>query len=371
MNTDPEAAIAAAEITIERLCAACVENGASDIHLKVGIPPFLRINTRLRPITGCQPLAASDTERLAKEAASTATLAYYGAGGSGDCSYETAEGARFRVALYRADGAHALALRLIPNRIRTPEEIGLPSAVLSAAMRPRGLIAVTGPTGSGKTTSLASIINYLNETRDRHIVTFEDPVEYRHAPKRSIISQREIGRDTPDFPSALRAVLRADPDVILVGELRDLETTRTALRAAETGHLVLATTHTVGAAATVNYLIDAFPTAEQEHIRVQLSCGLLAVMSQALCETADGKGMVAAYELMLVNPAIQTAIRKDRPFGVDDVIRAGKRDGMKLLDEHLVELAVLGKIAGRTAVEKSRDPLAVAEQLRKMSIEIN
>jgi twitching motility protein PilT len=369
MSTNPAAAIDAADITIERLCAACVENGASDIHLKVGIPPFLRINTRLRPIIGCQPLSAADTERLAREVVPDAILANYDVGGSGDCSYEAAGGARFRVAVYRANGAHALALRLIPNRIRTPEEIGLPQAILSAATRPRGLILVTGPTGSGKSTSLASIIDYLNTTRDHHIVTFEDPVEHQHAHKRSIISQREIGRDTPDFPSALRAVLRADPNVILVGELRDLETTRTALRAAETGHLVLATTHTVGAAATVNYLIDAFPTGEQEHIRVQLSCGLLAVMSQALCERADEPGMVAAYELMLVNPAIQVAVRKDRPFGVDDVIRAGRRDGMQLLDEHLVELAVAGKISGRTAVEKSRDPVALTEQLKKMRIE--
>ena len=246
-------------------------------------------------------------------------------------------------------------LRLIPYKLLSFKDIGLPPICQALCRRPRGLFLVTGPTGSGKTTTLASMINYINENFDRHIVTVEEPIEYYHQHKKSLINQREVGLDVPSFSEALRRVLRQDPDVILVGELRDLETMEAAIRAAETGHLVFSTVHTTGCQGTVNRIIDAFPHEQQEQIRVQLSTNLIAVLSQALCPRIP-KGRVAAYEFMVVTPAISNLIRENKTFRIDSSIQTGKKYGMQLLDEHLLDFYKEQVISAEEAMDKARNP---------------
>ena len=245
------------------------------------------------------------------------------------------------------------------------DEIGLPKICSALCRRPRGLFLVTGPTGCGKTTTLASMINYINETLDKHIVTVEEPIEYYHLHKKSIVNQREVGVDTPTFAEALKRVLRQDPDVILVGELRDLETMENAIRAAETGHLVFSTVHTTGCQGTINRIIDAFPVAQQEQIRVQMSTNLLAVLSQSLCPLKDGKGRVAAYEFMVVTPAIANLIRENKTYRIESSIQTGKKLGMQLLDDHLWELYDKDKISLEEMLDKARQPSAMLEKAEK------
>jgi len=248
------------------------------------------------------------------------------------------------------------------TKIMTFEEIGLPKICAALCRRPRGLFLVTGPTGSGKTTTLACMVNYINENFDKHIVTIEDPIEYYHQHKKSIINQREVGVDVPSFAEALRRVLRQDPDVILVGELRDLETIEAAVRAAETGHLVFSTVHTTSAAGTISRIIDVFPVDQQEQIRVQLSGNLIAVLSQALCPLANGKGRIAAYEFMVVTPAIANLIRENKTYRIDSSIQTGKKLGMQLLDEHLWRLYDAGKITLEEMLDKGRQPGALQDK---------
>jgi twitching motility protein PilT len=236
------------------------------------------------------------------------------------------------------------------------EEIGLPEICKALCRRPRGMFLVTGPTGSGKTTTLATMINYVNEHFDRHIVTIEEPVEYYHNHKKSIISQRTVGVDVPSFSEALRRVLRQDPDVILVAELRDLETMEAAIRAAETGHLVFSTVHTTGCQGTITRIIDIFPVDQQEQIRVQISSNLIAVLSQELCAVTSGRGRVAAYEFMVVTPAIGNLIRENKTFRINSLIQTGKKLGMQLMDDHLWRLFEGGKISLETMIEKARQP---------------
>src|SRR6185436_5720262 len=290
--------------------------------------------------------------------------------GSGDFGFAYGDEARFRVAIFKQKGFCSLVLRKIPNKILTFAQIGLPKMAEQICRRPRGIFLVTGPTGSGKTTTLAAMINYINENFDRHIITMEDPIEYYHKHKKSIVVQREIGVDVPNFPEALRRALRQDPDVMLVGEMRDLPTISAAITAAETGHLVFGTLHTSGAASTINRIIDAFPTDQQEQVRVQLAGNLIAVLSQALCPRIDTDGMLAAYEFMYVTPSIQNLIRENKSFRIDSDIQTGKRYGMQLLDDNLWFHFQAGRISAEEAIDKSKIPGLMVDRMQRAGVAV-
>ena len=330
------------------------EKNASDMFLTTGAPVYIKIEGKLYPL-GNTGLPAGMVKKIAYSLMDEGQVPQFERDLELNMALSLADAGRFRVSVFRQKGHLALVLRLIPFRLLSFEEIGLPKICRALCRRPRGLFLVTGPTGSGKTTTLASMLNYINMNFDRHIVTVEDPIEYYHNHKKSIVNQREVGVDVPSFSEALRRVLRQDPDVILVGELRDLETMESAIRAAETGHLVFSTVHTTGCQGTVNRIIDAFPVDQQEQIRVQLSTNLIAVLSQALCPKLP-KGMVAAYEFMVVTPAISNLIRENKTYRVDSAIQTGKKYGMQLLDEHLWTLYAEGKIDASEAIDKSRRP---------------
>ena len=344
-----------ATVHIDRLLETCIRVDASDIHLHVGRPPVLRMSGRLRSLE-TKVLDADDTMALMKSITPERNQQEFQEEGGTDFGFAFGEKGRFRVSVFRAKGNVSIALRLIPSRIMTFEEIGLPPIVKALCRRPRGLFLVTGPTGSGKTTTLATMLDYVNRNFDRHIITVEDPIEYYHPHRKSIFTQREVGVDVPSFSEALRRCLRQDPDVVLVGEMRDLETMEAAIRAAETGHLVFATLHTTGAQGTINRIIDAFPVAQQEQIRVQLSVTLIAVLSQVLCPRMGTSGRIAAYEFLLSTPAICNLIRENKTYRIDSSIQTGKKYGMQLLDEHLWRLYDTGIIAGDEGLEKARFP---------------
>ncbi len=344
-----------ATVNMDRLLQACVTQNASDIHLTVGRAPVFRIHGSLRSLE-TKVLAPDDTVSLMKSITPERNQQELQEEGTTDFGFAFGDQARFRVSVFKQKGNVSLVLRLIPTDIMSMEEIGLPKICEALCRRPRGMFLVTGPTGSGKTTTLATMVNYINEHLDRHIVTMEDPIEYYHDHKKSIINQREIGIDVPSFSEALRRVLRQDPDVILVGELRDLETIEAAIRAAETGHLVFSTLHTTSAAGTITRIIDVFPPNQQEQIRTQLSGNLIAVLSQTLCPLAVGKGRVAAFEFMVVTPAIANLIRENKSYRIDSSIQTGKKLGMQLLDEHLWRLYDEGKITLEELLDKGRDP---------------
>jgi twitching motility protein PilT len=340
---------------MDRLLQACVSQDASDIHLVVGRPPVLRIDGRLRSLE-TKVLGPDDTTALMKSITPERNQQELQEEGGTDFGFAYGDSARFRVAIFRQKGNITVVLRLIPTKIMSFEQIGLPKICAALCRRPRGLFLVTGPTGSGKTTTLATMIDYINQNFDRHIVTVEDPIEYYHNHRKAIINQREVGIDVPSFAEALRRVLRQDPDVILVGELRDLETIEAAIRAAETGHLVFSTLHTTSAAGTVTRIIDVFPVNQQDQIRTQLSINLMAVLSQALCPLAVGKGRIAAYEFMVVTPAIANLIRENKTYRIDSSIQTGKKLGMQLLDEHLWQMYDRGKITLEEMLDKARQP---------------
>jgi len=344
-----------ATVNIDRLLQACVTMGGSDIHIAVGRPPVLRIDGRLRSLE-TKVLEPDDTFALMKSITPERNQQEFQEEGGTDFGFAYGEQCRFRVSVFKQKGNVGIVLRLIPSKILSFDEIGLPKICAALCRRPRGLFLVTGPPGSGKTTTLATMVNYINESIDRHIVTVEEPIEYYHSHKKSIINQREVGIDVPSFSEALRRVLRQDPDVILVGELRDLETIEAAVRAAETGHLVFSTLHTTSAAGTITRIIDVFPVNQQEQIRIQLSSNLIAVLSQALCPLATGKGRIAAYEFLVVTPAIANLIRENKTYRIDSSIQTGKRLGMQLLDDHLWQLYESGKITMAEMLDKARSP---------------
>ena len=353
-----------ATVHIDRLLEACIKMGASDLHLTVGRPPVLRINGRLRPLE-TKVLDPDDTTSLMKSITPDKKQQEVQEKGGTDFGFAFGDKGRFRTAVFRQKGNITLILRLIPTRLIGFDEIGLPKICSALCRRPRGLFLVTGPTGCGKTTTLASMINYINENLDRHIITVEEPIEYYHQHKKSIITQREVGVDTPTFSEALKRSLRQDPDVILVGELRDLETMESALRAAETGHLVFSTVHTTGCQGTINRIIDTFPVAQQEQVRSQMSTNLLAVLSQQLCPLKNGTGRVAAFEFMVVTSAIANLIRENKTYRIESSIQTGKKLGMQLLDDHLWDLYDQDKISLEEMLEKARQPSAMLEKAEK------
>jgi twitching motility protein PilT len=351
----------ASTVNMDRLLHACVSQGASDIHLTSGRPPVLRIDGHLRSLE-TKVLEPADTEALMRSITPDRNQQELQEEGGTDYGFAFGDQGRFRVSVFRQKGNLAMVLRLIPSKMMTFEEIGLPRICQALCRRPRGMFLVTGPTGCGKTTTLATMINYINDNFDRHIITIEEPIEYYHSHKKSIINQRSVGVDVSSFSEALKRVLRMDPDVILVGELRDLETIEAAVRAAETGHLVFSTVHTTSAAGTITRLIDVFPVTQQEQIRIQLSSNLIAVLSQALCPLAAGKGRIAAYEFMVVTPAIANLIRENKTYRIDSSIQTGKKLGMQLLDEHLWRLYDTGKITLEEMLDKGRQPGALQDK---------
>ena len=335
------------------MMTACVKHDASDIHLRVGRRASLRVGGRVRDLQG-EPLTPEDTERLMREILPERLVPELDAQGSVDFGHTFGTEARFRVSVFRERGYYAVVARLIPSKILSFEEIGLPEHVKELLSLSRGLVLVTGPTGSGKTTTLATMIDYINATMEKHIVTIEDPIEYYHPHRKSIVTQREVGVDTTAFAEAMRRVLRQDPDVVLLGEMRDYETISTAITAAETGHLVLATLHTTGSARTVDRIIDSFPKEQQEQIRTQLALSIIAVISQVLMPGKEG-GRVAAFEIMINTPAIENYIRKGETYKIPSDIQTGKKKGMILLDENLIQLVRAGRITSDMALECAQD----------------
>ncbi len=344
-----------ATLHIDRLLETCIKRGASDLHLHVGRPPTLRLHGRLRSLE-TKILEPADTVALMKAITPERAQQELQEEGGTDFGFAFGDAGRFRVSVFHQRGNTSLSLRLIPSKLFTFEEIGLPAIVKSLCRRSRGIFLVTGPTGSGKTTTMATMIDYINRNFDKHIITIEDPIEYYHPHRKSMVNQREVGVDVPSFSEALRRVLRMDPDVILVGELRDLETMESALRAAETGHLVFGTLHTTSAQGTITRISEQFPVAQQNQIRIQLASSLIAVLCQALIPRIDVRGRVAAYEFMVVTGAISNLIRENKVFRIPSSIQTGKKFGMQLLDEHLFNLVAEGKIAAEDAVDQAQHP---------------
>ncbi len=351
------------EIQMDDLLELAVQEVASDLHLAVGLPPVMRIHGSLAPLDA-EPLAPADTDRLMRSITPENHLRAMEREQGADFGFGFRDVARFRVSIFRQKGHVGIVLRQIPTKLLTLEEVGLPPMIKDLLFKPRGLILVTGPTGSGKTTTLASMLNIINQERDCHIITIEDPIEYYHQHKKSVVTQREIGEDVPSFKEALRRALRQDPDVILVGEMRDLETMEAAITAAETGHLVFATLHTTGAARTVDRIVDAFPTNQQEQIRTQLSTSIVAVISQTLMPRKDKPGRIAGFEIMIATPSIRSLIRENKTFRITSDIQTGAKWGMQTLDAHLVELWKAGKIPYEELVTKAQDTEEILQQIR-------
>jgi twitching motility protein PilT len=343
-----------------------VQEGASDLHLRVGVPPVIRVHGVLHRVEG-PSLRPEDTEELMRSVTSEDHIQQVREKGGADLGFAFGELARFRVSVFKEKGHFALVARQIPAKMLTMEQIGLPPNVRELLYKPRGLVLVTGPTGSGKTTTLASMINIINEERDdAHIITIEDPIEYYHTHKKGLITQREIGVDVPTFAEALRRALRQDPDVILVGELRDLETMEAAITAAETGHLVFGTLHTTGAAKTVDRLVNAFPTNQQEQIRIQLSTVLQSVISQLLIPRCDKPGRVAVFEIMMNTPSIAALIRDNKTFRINSDIQTGAKFGMVTLDSFLIEKYQMGLISQDEVITKAQDPTSAIAKLQEL-----
>jgi len=339
-----------------------VSKRASDLHMTAGVPPVIRDRGRLARLDEYPVLTPEDTREFIYSILTTEQRRRLENDLQLDFAYVVPGRARFRVNAYFQRGAVAAAFRLIPSVITPIDELGLPSIVHELARRPRGLVLVTGPTGSGKTTSLASMIDEINRTRDEHIVTIEDPIEFVHAHRRCVINQRELGADALSFSGALKAALRQDPDVILVGEMRDLETISTALTAAETGHLVFATLHTQDAPQTIDRIIDVFSPEQQAQIRVQLSVTLQGVVTQQLLPTADGSGRCAACEVLIPTPAVRNLIREGKVHQIPSIIQTGAAHGMQSMDAALATLVRAGQITKDLAITRASAP----EELRRL-----
>ncbi len=350
-------------MTINDLLIKAQERRASDLHITVGIAPKCRINGELMELEGYESLTPQDTQDLIMPIIPQRLKEKLLTSGEVDFSYSIVGIGRYRVNAFRQRGSYALVIRIINTVIPSTQQLGLPVSVTELTNKKRGLVLVTGPTGSGKSTTLASLIDVINTTSNRHIITLEDPIEYIHKHKKSIVNQREIGIDTMTFSDALRVVLREDPDVILVGEMRDLETIEIAITAAETGHLVLSTLHTIGAASTVDRMIDVFPPHQQQQIRVQLSAVLEAVISQQLIPTIDGRGRVAAFEIMHAIPAIRNLIREGKTHQLTSFIQTNRRLGMQTMDDAIYHLYLQGAITPEQASAYAQDADAMERKI--------
>jgi twitching motility protein PilT len=344
------------DVPMDELLRLTSAQGASDIHLKAGSPPVLRIHGILEPQTAYEALSAEDIVRLYQEVTSEGQRARFEENLELDLSYGLSGIGRFRINVARQRSTLTIVMRLLRFDIPSLDQLNLPAVCKELVMKPRGLILVTGPTGSGKSTTLAAMINYLNERESRRMITIEDPIEYLFRDKRCFITQREVGGDTPSFASALKHALRQDPDVILVGEMRDLETIAAAITASETGHLVLSTLHTASAALTVDRIVDVFPPFQQQQVRVQLASILEGVLSQNLLPVIGGKGRVAAVEVMTASPAIRSMIRDGKSHQIPGVIETSQRLGMQTLDQALLALYREGKVELEEIMARAANP---------------
>ncbi|MCQ2489716.1 MAG: type IV pilus twitching motility protein PilT [Clostridia bacterium] len=350
-------------MTLAELLKVAEDSKASDVHITVGVPPLMRVHGKMMPIPNEPRLMAEDVEALVKGIMGEFQKRAFAERGEIDFSFGLAGMGRYRVNVFRQRGTTAAVFRLVGSKIPNPHDLGVPQPVIDLYEMKSGLVLVTGPTGSGKSTTLASLLGLINENLNDHIITLEDPIEYLHRHNKSIVNQREIGVDTRSYAAALRAALREDPDVILVGEMRDLETISTAVTAAETGHLVFSTLHTIGCAETIDRIIDVFPTDQQEQIRVQLSMVLEAVISQRLIPTLDGNGRVAAFEVMLADSAIRNLIREGKNYQIPSAMQSAKKRGNQTMDDCLVDLYTAGRIARKDAMLYASDPDEMAKRL--------
>ncbi len=349
------------EVHVDELLRLVVEKKGSDLHLAAGVPPVLRIDGKLLA-TNYDTLSDFEVQRMIYAVLTDEQIRLFETDYELDCSYELRDVSRFRVNVYRDRGAVAVAFRVIPSKIPTVRELGLPLVLEDLSRRPRGLILVTGPTGSGKSTTLAALLGQINNERSEHIITIEDPIEYLHHHRRSLVNQRELGADTRTFAQALRHALREDPDVILVGEMRDLDTMALAITAAETGHLVFSTVHTNSAAQTVDRIVDVFPPGQQEQIRIQLSNTLEAVLSQQLLPRAGTPGRIAAMEIMVASPAIRNLVREAKAHQITSIIQTSAHLGMQTMDQCLRDLYQRGLITYEEAMGRAMNQ----EELKKM-----
>jgi twitching motility protein PilT len=353
--------VASSPIMIDKLLTTVIQLKASDLNISVGQPPVIRLHGRLRKLDA-RVLDADDTTALMKSITPDRCQQELQEKGGADFAIEYTGGERFRTAVFKQKGTIGMILRRIPSQFLSFEQIGMPDAIRSLIVQPRGLLLVTGPTGSGKTTSLASMVNFINNNYDRHIITMEDPIEYYHKHNKSTVNQREINVDVPSFPEAIRRGLRMDPDIMMVGEMRDLDTIHAAIEAAETGHIVFATLHTSGAASTINRIVDVFPKDQQDQIRTQLSTALIGVLSQSLLPRKPD-GLVAAYEMMVVTPAIRNLIRENKTYRIDSSIQTGRKHGMFLLDESLFNLWKDGLCEKEEVLLRSSKPAELAARI--------
>lgn len=350
-------------IQIDKLLQVVVNKGASDLHITVGQPPVIRLHGTLTRLE-TKVLEPDDTVALMKSITPERCQQELQEVGGTDFGFAFGDQARFRVSVFKQRGCVAMVLRQIPVKLLSFKDLNTPPVIADLILRPRGMILVTGPTGSGKTTTLAAMVKHLNETVDRHIITVEDPIEFYHNHIKSTINQREIGVDVPSFSEAIRRALRQDPDVILVGEMRDLETIETAITAAETGHIVFGTLHTSSAPSTISRIIDVFPTTQQDQIRTQLASAILGILCQALLPRIGG-GRVAAYEMLVVDPATANLIRENKLFRITSTMQTGAKKGMQLLDDNLFKLWRDGVIAKEDAILKANRPEDVVERIAR------
>src|SRR3989441_1797274 len=342
--------------TMHDLLTIMIERGASDLHITTGTPPQIRLHGKLTPLTQFERLTPQDTQRLAYSVLNEGQKQKFEEDNELDLSFGIQGLARFRCNVYRQRGAVAAAIRVIPTKIKGFHELGLPPVVEQLADRPKGLILVTGPTGSGKSTTLAAMVDKINNERTEHIMTIEDPIEFVHHHKKCLVNQREVFSDTHSFKNALKYILRQDPDVVLVGEMRDLETISAALTIAETGHLTLGTLHTNSCAQTINRVIDVFPTTQQSQVRAQLSLVLEGVLSQQLIPTTDGRGRVMSLEILVTTPAVRNLIREEKIHQIYSSMQAGQKFGMQTMNQSLLELVQKRKITREEAVNRTMDP---------------